>query len=445
MAVRSAMPFSLTPHDDPTRPTATCGHSDVERSPSLWFTGAGSQRHWVCSECAGRYPVAPPWIDATPEQLARIEEDVEIATIVGVPQPRERATSAHFESVDVPLSTATNIVDVHPSCAETDHWYAITRGGELLRLRVTNEALVEQRFSHVDWGFALDDQCAVAVSPSSRFVVVYQGSGSLGVIVRASDGAVVHRINRGDYREENSKFPLAFFRHDEREHVVCGSDWNRLDVLRLDESTAHAEVVTQRTIAECSEGSKRPEHYLDYFHGSLSVSPNETWIVDAGWIWHPVGVDRAWSLGAWMKNPFESEDGASVVKFRYHDNCWDTPVCWIDDDTPVLWGFGNDDQSMIAAALVYSMREQRLERWFVGPRVRPSRAFPPRSLADSWVFDRWLFAISDEEGTTVWDTASGERIASDPQLKPTRYHRRSRVFVTVGADHLRVSRFVYEP
>lgn len=39
----------------------------------------------------------------------------------------------------------------------------------------------------------------------------------------------------------------------------------------------------------------RPAHSLDYFHGSLSVSPDGAWVVDSGWVSAPIGVVRAWT------------------------------------------------------------------------------------------------------------------------------------------------------
>lgn len=94
------------------------------------------------------------------------------------------------------------------------------------------------------------------------------------------------------------------------------------------------------------------------------------------------------------------------------------------------------------AALLVDAREGKLLRWFAGPRVRPPKAWPPRVLADSLVFDGYLFAVHDEDGTTVWDVATGERVCADETLTPTRYHRGARAFLTRTADGVRLGRLV---
>ncbi len=62
--------------------------------------------------------------------------------------------------------------------------------------------------------------------------------------------------------------------------------------------------------------------------------------------------------------------------------------------------------------------------------MRPPRAWPPRVPADSLFFDGYLFAVHDEDGTTAWDVATGERVCADATLRlsrltgwPDRWHR----------------------
>ena len=72
-------------------------------------------------------------------------------------------------------------------------------------------------------------------------------------------------------------------------------------------------LLTERTYAPPPGGKGRPEHYLDYFHGTLAVSPDQQWIVDDGWVWAPAGIPRTWNFRRWIEeNPWESEDGPSV-------------------------------------------------------------------------------------------------------------------------------------
>lgn len=56
------------------------------------------------------------------------------------------------------------------------------------------------------------------------------------------------------------------------------------------------------------------------------------------------------------------------------------------------------------------------------------------ALEGSLVFDRYLFSLDKEEGTSVWDVATGERLLRDSLFCPLRYHRGTKVFLTVLPD-----------
>ena len=70
--------------------------------------------------------------------------------------------------------------------------------------------------------------------------------------------------------------------------------------------------------------------------------------------------------------------------------------------------------------------------WFAGPD-------------GELVFDTYLFAFSKEHGTTVWDEKTGERLHSEPELKPECYHPGSKTFISLLPDSkFQVSRLVEE-
>ncbi|MFL5733194.1 MAG: hypothetical protein ACJ78Q_08335 [Chloroflexia bacterium] len=147
--------------------------------------------------------------------------------------------------------------------------------------------------------------------------------------------------------------------------------------------------------------------------------------MDSGWVWHPVGITRAWSLREWMDaNVWESEDGPSVHNFAYKEYFWDGPVCWVDNDTVAIWGYGGDDEWQIPAAWLFNAHTGQELSWFPGPE----------GLFAYQASQNYLFSYSEEKGTAVWDVSSGERLLLDASLRPLAFHSGAQCFLTIADD-----------
>jgi len=105
---------------------------------------------------------------------------------------------------------------------------------------------------------------------------------------------------------ETVPFSFGFASWQGRVVVIHRTAWNRLDV--SDASTG--QFLSERGPTGYQAGEQRPQHYLDYFHGALYLSPKGTRILDDGWVWHPVGIPAVWSVEQWLSGKvWESEDG----------------------------------------------------------------------------------------------------------------------------------------
>ncbi|RYG21582.1 hypothetical protein EON82_18565, partial [bacterium] len=144
------------------------------------------------------------------------------------------------------------VVDARPA---RDGWAVLTRDGSLLGTRVDLEGLQGTLELHL--------------SPDEQFAAVVERFGQFGRVFELSTGHKTMDLDRGDYHPETSVHPAAFFTLDGRTLLVHGTDWNRLDV--SDPETG--EVMTTREPTSCVDAGDVPEHYLDYFHAGLSVSP----------------------------------------------------------------------------------------------------------------------------------------------------------------------------
>lgn len=387
------------------------------------FTGQDIAYNLICQHCKYVLETLPAQLRRpTLEQFMALDANGEGA--VGQPQIRQRPSDLHFVHQVIKLKTPlpAPLLDIQP-VGETA-WLALLRSGELVEIDLSaGSTRSMMRLATVD--LDLPASCALHVSPDGRFAAVVNNRELNGVVLDLHEQRLAMLLMRGLYGHAiHSNFSIGFFEMDGKPHLIHATDWNRLDITDL----TTGDLITSRPNVPRTRSPKVPEHYLDYFHGRLALSPDTTWIADYGWMWAPVGEIRVWNLKHWLQhNVWESEDGVSLHRLAYRHYFWDGPLCWLDDYTLAVWGFGEDDEWLIPAVQVFDVMTGKRLRWFAGVR---------KGLL---VFDRYLFA-ADNDGIDVWDAATGERLLSDPQSAPRWYHPRARRFLNVlEGESFRVS------
>jgi predicted NAD-dependent protein-ADP-ribosyltransferase YbiA (DUF1768 family) len=256
---------------------------------------------------------------------------------------------------------------------------------------------------------------SMRVSNECDFLAVFQTTGQFGKVFRLSDGHETMQLDRGDYHVGHCRYSIAFIHHHNRTLLVHATDWNRLDV----SDPQNGELLTDRGPTSYQKQGVRPDHYLDYFHCDLQVSPDGKWISDNGWVWHPLGYVRVWSIDRWLEqNVWESEDGPSVRDGEGRVYFWDGPLCWLDHRTIAVWGYGNDEESMLDAAVIWDVESGDRSKWIAGPK-------------GEFFFDQHLVSSDLNQGTTVWSVESGDCILKDHNVVLSYHHRRSRTFLSV--------------
>ena len=414
-----------------------CAHLLKVTEPDYyrWYTGDGPQYALLCSACAAEADMrAGALRSVCLACFARVATDGSWDGSVGVPGILERQTNLQFEHQDVALPDGCTgpLRAIAPIDALAQSiWVALTVDGTLIRLDLEHGSIQSLATLSTD-ALQLDVPVTLQLSSDGRLAAVVNTYGRFGQVVDLTTGAQTMTLDRGNYHEDVCQFPLAFFTHADRPLLVHATNWNRLDI----SDPLSGALLTAREPTSYQRGEPRPEHYLDYFHCGLSVSPNQEWIVDNGWVWHPWGYVRSWSLSRWREtNEWESEDGPSLRSLCDRSYLWDAPLCWIDTTTLAVWGEGHDDEEMVPAALIFDVVNGERLRWFAGPDVAPYNVWPPNSGRRGWmVSDRWLFAVSPQHGTGVWDVVSGEQLHHDPGCIPTMYHRGARHFLTLLSD-----------
>ncbi len=422
--VRARTGVPVCDYRHPDRAERACRHllERPEQDFKRRFTGVSTRFELVCSSCEkGTSDLVETCLGC----LASAQAAGTDAGFFGEPGVLERPSSLFFEheSLDLGAFFGKRVLAIAPVPASESTWLAYTDDHRLHAFDAKNRRALSSVPVTPAEGFSHEQPVWLHSSRRSDYTIVANRRGQRAAVVETVSGRRTMVLDRGEYHPEVSDLPAAFFRDEDRDLLVHGTDWNRLDI----SDPATGVLLTERSGTSYAQGELRPPHYLDYFHGGLRVSPDDTWMVDNGWVWHPFGVVASWSLRDWrLANPFESEDGSSKKDLCGRGYFWDGPLCWIGTRRVAVWGYGDDDENLIPAALIYDVESGRQVTWFAGPR-------------GAFFFDRYLVSADPGTGTTVWDVETGERLLAVAGFAPQVHHPGARMFATLAGPELRLS------
>lgn len=373
-----------------------CRHllDDEDLDHLVRFTGHGVECQYICRACVE----APVLVDVCADCRERATGSWQ--GIVGTPEIAEEPSAIHAEHT--PYGAAwPELADLQPLLgADRNRWLGVMANGTLLELDVDAQT-VKTVMSVGDFADAM-----LRVSKDGTLAAVVERRGVRGVVIDLATQATLLTLARDGYRNEHCVFPIAFVEARGRTLAVHSPRWNRL------------ELVDPRTGTLVSSREENPERDLDYFHCGLDVSHDQRFIADNGWVWGPAGIVTTWSVDAWLANPYESEDGPTRKHLCLRDYYWDGPACWLDGSELAVYGYGSDDEWLIAGVRIFDAATGEERRWFPGPRGH-------------LVYDRELYAIEDAFGTTVWNAARGTRLFTDATIQKARYHPGAKAFVSI--------------
>ncbi|RYG66011.1 hypothetical protein EON80_16270 [bacterium] len=411
-----------------------CGHlmNSAKQPYFQYFNGESLSYALICSACHEAPEISCADLKSVCTACFQLIERMNWwQGIVGQPLIGERQTSLHFQHRTIwGLGVNSNdLVDIQPFEKTNGEWIGLTADNTLLRFQ-PNEPCTVRVLGTIT---TPDAQLftALKLSPDGKLAVLYQPFGEHGVVVELESLQQRQYLQRDGYHNYITLFSVAFVVHDGRTLLVYSPKWNRLDI--CDPWTG--ELLTARDLPDDESEDDFPEHDLHYFHGQLAVSPDQQWIADDGWVWHPVGVVTTWNLHYWVTaNIWESEDGKTKRELCGRDYFWNGHMCWIDNQTLAIWGYGKDDEWLIPAVLLFDVGSGKELRWFAGPEVVSHDGKKSSIDRDALIFDRYLFSLSVTKGVQVWDVESGERLLTDSSFFPKRYHRRTQEFLTCLTD-----------
>jgi hypothetical protein len=256
------------------------------------------------------------------------------------------------------------------------------------------------------------------VSDCGRFAAVVNDYGKRGQVIDIHKGAVTLELNGGDYYPETVPFSFAFMTIEGQVRCIHRTEWNRLDI----SDPATGSLLSERSPTQYKDRESRPEHYLDYFHGALYLSPNSKLILTDGWVWHPLGIPTIWSIENWrLSNVWESEDGSSKQDVCARDD-WGRAICWIDDKRIAIGGIGELEETMIDGARIFDVTQPGVAspNWGSNGRLEIASI---KEAAGIFLSDGISLFSSDTDGLSRWSLKHGEKTGHIAGFSPTKHHR----------------------
>src|SRR5215813_9945391 len=424
-----------------------CTHIRKCRTPWIksvkWLIGDGLKMEIVCVPCAndrenGRPVEAEPVCEECYQYLTG--EIVDLVGLRGKPGILIRPEIFNSALKNSPLTKQIGtVVDIAPINQERRSvWLMLTESGDIIRWDADTgdwahlgyvEVPAEPDHEPFD-GHVLRRR--LHASGNGNFVAVVNDYGRYGRVIDLGSGKVTLELNGGEYHSETVPFSFAFAEAHGRVVAIHRTDWNRIDV--SDPSTG--ELLTDRGPTVRRQVQERPDHYLDYFHGALYVSPRGAYIADDGWVWHPVGVPSVWSIDHWLsENVWESEDGPTRINLCWRAYYWDQAITWIDEKYIAVGGVGDDDDLMIDGARIFDLTLSTEAHNF--PDTDPWRAHELKAFpgpAGIFFSDGMRLFSPDGTGLSRWDLADGARTGQIPNFQPTHHHRGARELIQLIDD-----------
>ena len=402
-----------------------CKHlnKDLDQEYVVRFTGNNNEIDLICEKCAKRVS-ANMQIELAPIDEKRfaglfeynwLECKVPVIGEMNLPasNPKLRFES---ESLTVNDFLKEKYLALEPHPIEPMQWMVVTASGKILLVDV--ETQETQFIYQLEAGWIdLDESIHLTISRDGRYLAVANCYRTHGEVVDIQSSIQTMKLERSDYHVQHCYFPLVFIQYYDKALLVHATDWNHLDI--SDPATGEKMVRHQQEYDsdQCEEFNGAAS-----FRGELLVSPDQHWIADNAWEWHPVGLISTWNIDNWIEeNPWEFVSSESMLNHTGKDYFWGQPMCWINNKTLCIWGWNQDDCQILPAASLFDVETGECLGWFPGPD-------------GSLVFDEHLFAYTKNNGISVWDIKEGNCVLQDTIVNALHYHPTGKYFIDITKE-----------
>lgn len=133
-------------------------------------------------------------------------------------------------------------------------------------------------FNKYSFGSRFDGVKSIA---NGKYVILFERLGTKGLILK--EGNLIREINRSYYHSGSYEYPLAIFENRHGTFIVhCPDEYC---VLEIEEIESGERI-----------NSKIKREPKDSFYSRLTVSPDNKYLISAGWVWHPFDVLHIFDL-----------------------------------------------------------------------------------------------------------------------------------------------------
>ena len=158
---------------------------------------------------------------------------------------------------------------------------------------------------------------AVRYSPDGVYAVIYERLGTKAVILK--QGEILREISRSYYCAEAYEYPVEIIKLPEGYALIhCPDKYNQIEIELIESG---------RRITKM-EG----RHPGDCFHARFQTNPSNTYLLNAGWVWHPYGFLELHDVRKAIEDNNEFDN--SSFSLPIHDEVGS--AAFLDDDIFVV-------------------------------------------------------------------------------------------------------------
>lgn len=172
---------------------------------------------------------------------------------------------------------------------------------------------------------------AAVASPSGEYVVIYTRLGTKGLVLR--QGKVLREINRSFYYADAYEYPIALFRLRSGQEVIahCPDECNRLEI---DDLATGMRLTNTEKRCPC-----------DFFFSRLAADDSCSFLLSAGWRWHPVDHVKVFDIEEAMRNPLHLDrDGLELETIAAYSS-----ACFGHEGRLIVWLMSDHDDAIPGA------------------------------------------------------------------------------------------------
>ncbi len=124
-------------------------------------------------------------------------------------------------------------------------------------------------------------------SNNGIYAVIYEKLGTKGLLLK--NGEIIRELNRSFYQANAYEYPIEFIKIDNEYSIVhCPEEYNQIEIENVE------------TGLRITSNSEREPG--DCFHSRFRVNDSNTKLINAGWVWHPVGILEIYDLQKAIKD-----------------------------------------------------------------------------------------------------------------------------------------------